>query len=320
MIADTIPIELVSLNLVSCTPLGGAACDPGSPLIGNNFNATVDLPVFGSVAYQISGTVDPSATGTLANNATVTPPGGATEITPGNESDNDNDTVITKEADLSITKIAGSVVAGTQVTCTITASNAGPSDAVGATIADTFPATLSNVSWTCAAGASSSCPPNGSGDLNETVDIAAGESVTFMVTGDLASDAMGDLVNVANVIAPGGVTDPVVGNNSATTTTAIAKEADLNITKGDSPDPVVAGGGTTLTYTVTVNNAGPSDAIQRGGHGTLSPPALNVRFDKRLYRGSQRRAPCTSRLDRRQHVETVHHYGLRRRLHQRNHH
>ena len=130
MIADTIPIELVSLNLVSCMPIAvGAACDPGltpGPLGSNNFNATVDLPFGGSVEYQISGTVDPSATGTLANTVVVTPPGGAMEIAPGNESDHDNDTVITKEADLSITKIAGSVVAGTQVTYTITASNAGP--------------------------------------------------------------------------------------------------------------------------------------------------------------------------------------------------
>ena len=260
MISDTIPIELVSLSLVSCTPLGGATCDPGMPLSGNNFNATVNIPAGGSVQYLISGTVDPSATGTISNTASVTPPAGATETNPGNESATDADTVITQEADLSITKTAANVVAGGQVTYTITASNAGPSDAVGATIADTFPATLSNVSWTCAAGASSSCPPNGSGDLNETVGIAAGESVSFTVTADLASDAMGDLVNVANVIAPGGVTDTVVGNNSATSTTAIAKEADLNITKSDSPDPVIAGGGNTITYTVTVNNAGPSDA------------------------------------------------------------
>ena len=34
--------------------------------------------------------------------------------------------------------------------------------------------------------------------------------------------------------------------------------ANLSITKDDSPDPVTAGG--TLTYTITVANAGPSDA------------------------------------------------------------
>ena len=50
-------------------------------------------------------------------------------------------------------------------------------------------------------------------------------------------------------------------NNSATETTAVQTRADLSITKSDSPDPVTAG--TNLTYTITVDNAGPSDARRR---------------------------------------------------------
>ena len=61
------------------------------------------------------------------------------------------DTTVQANVDMSITKTDGltSVVAGTQLTYTITVSNAGPSDAVGATVSDTFPAVLTNATWTC---------------------------------------------------------------------------------------------------------------------------------------------------------------------------
>ena len=42
--------------------------------------------------------------------------------------------------------------------------------------------------------------------------------------------------------APGGTSDPTPGNNSATATTAVAGQADLSVTKTDSPDPVLANG------------------------------------------------------------------------------
>ena len=54
------------------------------------------------------------------------------------------------------------------------------------------------------------------------------------------------------------VTDPDGSNDSATEGTSVQTEADLSITKTDSADPVLAG--TDLTYTLSVTNAGPSDA------------------------------------------------------------
>ena len=79
--------------------------------------------------------VSASATGTLSNTATVTPPAGWTDPTPGNNSATDTDT-LTPTGDLSITKTDGvsGYTAGGSVTYTIVVSNAGPSDAVGATV------------------------------------------------------------------------------------------------------------------------------------------------------------------------------------------
>ncbi len=53
--------------------------------------------------------------------------------------------------------------------------------------------------------------------------------------------------------------DPNPANNTALEDTDVVAEADLSITKSDSPDPVLAGN--ELTYTITVDSAGPSDAL-----------------------------------------------------------
>ena len=61
-------------------------------------------------------------------------------------------------ADLAITKTDGvtTAAAGGSLTYTITASNAGPDAAVGATVADTFPAVLTGT-WTCVGAGGGSC-------------------------------------------------------------------------------------------------------------------------------------------------------------------
>jgi uncharacterized repeat protein (TIGR01451 family) len=58
---------------------------------------------------------------------------------------------------------------------------------------------------------------------------------------------------------------------------ASGQDADLSVTKTDSPDPVVAG--TNLTYTVTVSNAGPLAAAGAAASDTLpaSWPATRPR-------------------------------------------
>ncbi len=87
----------------------------------------------------------------------MTAPAGVTDPTPGNNSATDSDT-LTPSADLSITKTDGVTTAtpGGSVTYTITASNAGPSNATGATVADTFPASLT-CTWTCGGAGGGTC-------------------------------------------------------------------------------------------------------------------------------------------------------------------
>ncbi|MCP4569239.1 MAG: DUF11 domain-containing protein, partial [FCB group bacterium] len=61
-----------------------------------------------------------------------------------------------------------------------------------------------------------------------------------------------------NVTVSAAETDPTPGNDTDAETTAITAVADLSVTKSDSDDPVDAGTG--YSYTISVNNAGPSAA------------------------------------------------------------
>ncbi len=123
-------------------------------------------------------------------------------------------------ADVSITKTNGaaSTVAGSGVTYTITVANAGPANASGATVSDTFPASLSGVTWTCVGAVGGTCPTAGAGNINVIVNLPAGGSVTFTATGTLNAAATGNLSNTATV---SGTNDPNPDNNSATDTDTI---------------------------------------------------------------------------------------------------
>src|SRR6476469_1845649 len=163
-------------------------------------------------------------------------------------------------ADLAITKNDGvtTATAGGSLTYTITASNAGPNNASGATVADTFPALLTGATWTCVGASGGTCTAAGSGNINDTVNIPAGGSVTYTVSANISAAATGTLSNTATVTAPAGVTDPTPGNNSATDSDTLVAQADLAITKTDGVTTATPGG--SVTYTIPASNSGPSDA------------------------------------------------------------
>jgi len=254
-VADTFPASLTCTW--TCVGAGGGTCTASG---SGNISDTVNLPAGGSTTYTASCTISAAATGTLSNTATVAAPGGVTDPTPGNNAATDSDT-LAPQADLSITKTDGvtAVTPGGSVTYTITASNAGPSNATGATVADTFPAVLTGVTWTCVGAGGGTCTASGSGNINNTVNLPAGGSVTYTVSATVSAAATGTLSNTATVAAPAGVTDPNPGNNSATDTDSITASANLGVTVTDAPDPVTSG--SNITYTITASNAGPSDAV-----------------------------------------------------------
>ena len=218
VVQDFLPSALTGATW-TCFSASGTCAPSG---VGDIID-TINLPVGASATYSLTAVIDPSATGTLSN--TVTLNTGSADPDPSDNTATDTDT-LTPQADLAITKTDGvtSVDAGGSVTYTITASNAGPSNAPGATVSDTLPASLTGT-WTCVGAGGGTCTASGSGNINDTVNLPAGASVTYTVTASVSASATGTLSNTATVTAPGGVTDPTPGNNSATDTDTITAAA-----------------------------------------------------------------------------------------------
>ena len=189
------------------------------------------------VRFVNANQADGSAQTTTAGGASVT-----WNSTPG-------------DANLAITgSVAGTFVAGAQLTYTLAVVNGGPGTDSGVVVTDTLPAGVTFVSATGPGGA---CPVVGSVVTCTVGAMPAGQTVAVQIR--IIPTAAADLLNTATVQAT--TPDPVPTNNAVLLRTSIfatATVADLSITKTDSADPVSPGAA--FTYTITVHNAGPAIA------------------------------------------------------------
>ncbi len=131
-------------------------------------------------------------------------------------------------ADLTIDKTSGSFFTPPErdVSYTIVVSNPGPSDVTQATVTDTPPARLGNVTWTCSAGPGAACNPSGSIEINELVNLPEGTSVTYTLDATLLDDLNDPITNTASVTTPGGVLELVPANNTDSDTDLVGLFAD----------------------------------------------------------------------------------------------
>jgi uncharacterized repeat protein (TIGR01451 family) len=250
--------NLTDSTFVSLSSVAGWSCtDPGAGNTGT-INCTNPSFAVGSAVFTLTTAVSASAAGPLSNTATVT--SATTDSNPGDNSDTEP-TTVSASADLSVTKSDSPdpVNAGGDITYTITVNNAGPSFASTVELTDTVPANTTFVSlsnpggWTCSAPA-----PGATGNISCTIaSLGLGNAVfTLVVNVDPSTASGASISNAATVTST--TSDPNAGNETGNSATTVATSADLSVTKSDSPDPVDAGAN--LTYTITVNNAGPSNA------------------------------------------------------------
>ncbi len=204
------------------------------------------------------GDMSPNATATLTITATVNPTGVYTNIASitGNEYDpvttNNSDQATVNRvavADLEVRKTIDNNTpdVGTVVTFTITATNHGPSTATGVSVADVLPLGYTMQTNTPDAGTYDGTSWN-IGSLN------AGQSVTLTVTALV--NATGPYRNTA--VISGNEVDRNMTNNSDEANPVPVPVADLAVTKSISnatPDA-----GSTVTFTITATNNGPSTA------------------------------------------------------------
>jgi uncharacterized repeat protein (TIGR01451 family) len=206
------------------------------------------------------GTVTTTAARTLLIQATVTGPSpqtnsatisAADQFDPDTGNNSDNITVTPQQADLALSKTVSDATpnVGDTITFTVTLTNHGPDPATNVTVEDLLPAGLALVSATESQGA---------------YDGATGR----WTVGEVGPSVPATLTLQATVLSPSAQTntatishsdqfDPVPGNNTASVT-ATPQQADLLVTKTVSnPTPNV---GDTITYTITLTNAGPDPA------------------------------------------------------------
>ena len=280
-IVDNVPAAISGLT-VTCTASGSANCGNNNTS-GNSVrydNAAVSAGAGNKLTITISGTVGSGTTGNLVNTADIVipPSAGFSDPDSNNNSSTDTDTrASTSTADLWITKVKEGLpyyLPGDQMIYTIQVSNAGPNNVIGATVVDTFAAVLSSPppSWTCVASGGASCTASGTGNINDTIDLPTGDSVTYTITADIAGGASGDISNTAMVSPPAGISDPNNGNNSDTATTPPIPSTFCNISAGQVNVP---DGGcflirSTLTgaignlYTITNTSASSLDIFWTG--------------------------------------------------------
>jgi len=257
----------------------GASLPSRTPVptsLSTNTPPATNSPVPTTIISPTNTAITPSPTNTIIyfpppTNTSKPPAKTNTPIPPTNTPSS------SLSADLAVSKSDGVSIytPGSPLTYTIIVSNAiGPNPVTGATVTDFFPGAMTNITWTCVPTGSASCTPNGTGTINDTVNLAVGSSVTYTVNVDVLGSATGDLINTASVIPPVGVTDTNTGNNSSTDTDTVAPIADLQITKTDGSMDYIADAWE--IYTVTVSNAGPSDVTAAKVTDILS---TNINFD-----------------------------------------
>lgn len=249
-VSDAKPAQVTTWDWACTTVVNASGCDAVTGSAAN-FADIVDIQSGGSITYTVTAAIASSATGNLTNTASVSAPAGYTDPVPGNNSATDMDTPA-PIADLRITKDDGAThyVGDAVKTYTIVVTNAGPSDVIGATVTDltlTNPpnSNIASASWTCSASGSATCTSGGTDNINDTVNIPAGASITYTVTVQVVPIPSGPLDNTATVTEPPGVTDPAPGNNSATDSDALIIE---------EPLPPNMGAKDNITYILTAGN------------------------------------------------------------------
>jgi uncharacterized repeat protein (TIGR01451 family) len=240
VVTDILPVGMI---FVSPLPAG---CS--TPELRTMVCDLPDLDV--GVPYSFSFTVQaPPNGGLVVNTATVS----------SNEEEillSDNvatfETQVQSQANLAMDKadsVGGNATRDVPFDYILTVSNAGPSTAVNITVQDTLPAGLQYN----AGSSDPSCSLNGSTVTCGIGNLASGES--RMVILNVTPTADGTLLNSASVSSD--TDDPSLGNNNDSTTTNVAIDVTLSVSK---TAPATVSEGADFAYTIALNNTGDSAA------------------------------------------------------------
>ncbi|MEG4110089.1 DUF4347 domain-containing protein, partial [Microcoleus sp. S13_C5] len=250
---------------------------------GGTYNATTGIVTWTAIpslasAASANRTVSfavPATISAIANTAS------STSTSPDPTPDNNNGsspqarvtTSITESADVVTVKTGpATATAGSTVTYTITAANSGPSAATNVAIADTIVPGLTGVSV------------SEGGTYNATTGIVTWTAIPSLASAASANRTVSFAVPatisaIANTASSTSTSpDPTPDNNNgsspqARVTTSITESADVVTVK---TGPATAAAGSTVTYTITAANSGPSAATNVAIADTIVPGLTGV--------------------------------------------
>jgi uncharacterized repeat protein (TIGR01451 family) len=239
-VVDALPS---GVDFMSATASNGGLCNSGIYCVLGTLAGSEVVTITVVVAVQTD-----QAGNTLNNNAVVN--ADQPDPTPEDAGD-DADTVVTGLADIYIEKSADPdpAVVGEDLVYTLLVGNRGPSDAENVTVTDTLPVSFTLSSLSSSPGSCTSLPCN-------LGTLSPGDTETVTMIGTIDADATTALVNTAAVTSTTPVTNTI--DDVDTITTTVQTVADVGILKVANSGTVSAG--ENVTYTLTVQNYGPSTA------------------------------------------------------------
>ncbi|HEX8940410.1 MAG TPA: DUF11 domain-containing protein [Candidatus Limnocylindrales bacterium] len=260
VLQDALPAGLTVSNV---TAPGATSCNvgvPGDPLQPVTCGFDVLGPA-GSLTMTINTLVKPQTTGSLHSDAAVS----AATFDPNNSNNYAHtDTAVNVVADLGLAMTAApspTVIAGTNLTYTATVSNGGPSTARSVGLFEQLPPGTTFLGTSISNGGAGTCaqvvnhPDQVQCQLNDL--DPSGSVVVYTQVLVNASTLMGTALTINGTVSTS-ATDPVAGNNAASATSTADASADLAV--GLTAPSHVYSASTTVTFTSSVSDSGPSDA------------------------------------------------------------
>ena len=252
VVTDVLPAGVTYLtNSDSCVNNAGTlTCSLGTLMPNEVASFTIQVRVNSNFLSSI-----PASTANISNTASVA----ATE--PDGNLSNNSVTITTnviESADLSVRKECkpdtGPAPAGTSGVCSIFVTNFGPSSARLVTVTDTH---FSNGTFSIGTPVTTqgTCSVGGGGTVVSCNLGTVGSSQTVRIDVPITSDNGVDVNNVVRVLSA--TQDPDTTNNEATAGLSFSASADLVIVK---TGPASVNLGSTFSYTLSVDNNGPSSA------------------------------------------------------------
>ena len=227
---DLLPIALENVNW-TCFATGGANCNSSGT---TDINETVDMPRGSQLIYTITAHVNAQLLDQLTNQASITLPNGIIDANPNDNIAIDSDTVrdiifangfdcaapTAIPADvfdlaISTTNCVKGLAENQAISYKIQVSNLGNTDINHAQVNSSIPIGISNANWQCAATANANCTATGTSDINDTVDIAKGNSITYTLNGNVSAQLLEIITSNASITMPNGINDDFPSNNTA---------------------------------------------------------------------------------------------------------